>query len=318
MIGYIAKRLLLAIPLILFISIVCFTLIQIAPGDAVTNLITPRMSPEVIANIRAKYGLDKPAYLQYFYWIANILRGEFGYSLATHDSIGKNLAARIPATAALVLPAYFASMLLALVLGLLSAFRKGKLTDKIIDGFTSVMLSVPIFWLALLAIYFFSYYLKLFPIFGMHTLGREGDFADLVWHLVLPCAVLMFAFLPDQIRYIRASGIRELAQDYVTVQSSYGAGAFELLAKHVMRNTMLPMVTLMGMSLPMIVTGAFVTESIFAWPGVGAYFVNAIKGSDYPVVMGILLLSSTLVILGNLISDVLYGLIDPRIRLGRA
>jgi len=317
MIRHIAKRLLFTIPLVLAVTIVCFTLIQIAPGDPVTNFITPRMSSEVIASTRMKYGLDRPIYVQYFYWLRNILQGDFGYSLVTHESISKNLASRIPASAVLIVPAYFASIIVSLVLGLLSAFRRDKIADKAVDGFTSIAMSIPIFCLAFIVIYLFGYILKLFPIFGMYTIGKEGDFADFLRHLVLPCFVLMFAFLPEQTRYIRSSGIREMVQDYVIVQRSYGAGAFEILVKNVLRNVMLPVVTLLGLSLPLVVTGAFVTENIFAWPGVGTYFVNAIKGSDYPVVMGVLLLSSTLVILGNLLSDILYGLVDPRIRLGR-
>lgn len=314
LIKYTVKRILQAIPLLVIISIICFTLIKLAPYDAVDSMTTPNMSAHTIALIKAKYGLDKPAYIQYFYWAKGILKGEFGYSIVTHQSIAVDLSSRIPATIVLVLPAYIMALVLAVVLGLMAGLNKGGWLDKIIDGFCSIGISIPSFWLAMILVYVLGYKLKLFPILGMHTIGREESTADFFKHFIMPFIVLTIAFLPELVRYIRSSTIGQLSEDYVMVQSAYGASNIEILFKHVFKNVLLPIVTIVGMALPMLVTGAFVTETVFGWPGVGPYFVKSIQGFDYPVVMAIMLLSSSLVIIGNLLSDILYCIIDPRIK----
>ncbi|WP_163102103.1 ABC transporter permease [Peribacillus alkalitolerans] len=314
MLRYIGKRLLQAIPLLVLISVICFTLIQLAPYDAVDAMTTPNMTEETIQLIKEKYGLDKPAYEQYFYWMAGLLKGELGYSIVTHESISNDLISRIPNTVMLVLPAYLLALLLAIVLGLVAGTKKGKWADKLIDGFCSIGISIPSFWLAMILIFFFGYKLNLLPILGMHTIGMEDSFNDLLLHLILPVTVLTLAFLPELTRYVRSSTIGQLTEDYVMVQTAYGESRFAILLKHVLRNVLLPIVTIVGMSLPILVTGAFVTETVFGWPGIGPYFVKAIQGFDYPVVMAVMLLSSSLVIIGNLLSDILYVIIDPRIK----
>ncbi|MBB2479152.1 ABC transporter permease [Bacillus sp. APMAM] len=311
---YILKRVLQAIPMLIIISIICFALIQMAPYDAIDSMTTPNMSQKTIELIKAKYGLDQPAYIQYFDWVKGILRGDFGYSLVTHQSISQDLLSRIPNTIVLVLPAYVLALILAIVLGLIAGANKGKLLDKMIDGFSSIGIAIPSFWLAMIFIFIFGYKMGLFPILGMHTIGLEDSASDFFHHLVLPCVVLTIAFLPELIRYVRSSTIGQLAEDYVMVQEAYGSSGAAILFKHVLRNALLPLVTIVGMSLPMLVTGAFVTETVFGWPGIGPYFVKSIQGFDYPVVMAIMLFSASLVILGNLLSDILYCIIDPRIK----
>lgn len=314
MIRYILKRISQAIPLLIIISIICFTLIKLAPYDAVDAMTTPNMSQQTIDLIKAKYGFDKPAYVQYFYWAKGILQGEFGYSIVTHQSISQDLMSRIPATIILVLPAYITALILAVILGLTAGASKDRWADKLIDGFCSVGIAVPSFWLAMILIFVFGYKLGLFPILGMHTIGREDSTADFFKHFVMPYAVLTIVFLPELVRYVRSSTIGQLSEDYVMVQNAFGASKTGILYRHVFKNVLLPIVTIVGMALPMLVTGAFVTETVFAWPGVGPYFVKAIQGFDYPVVMAVMLLSSSLVIIGNLLSDVLYCVIDPRIK----
>ncbi len=311
---YILKRILQAIPMLIIISIICFSLMQMAPYDAIDSMTTPNMSQKTIELIKAKYGLDHPAYIQYFDWMKGILHGDFGYSLVTHQSISEDLISRIPNTIVLVLPAYVLALILAIILGLIAGANRGKLLDKIIDGFSSIGIAIPSFWLAMIFIFIFGYKMGLFPILGMHTIGMEGSTSDFFHHLFLPCVVLTIAFLPELIRYVRSSTIGQLSEDYVMVQEAYGSSGTAILFKHVLRNALLPLVTIVGMSLPMLVTGAFVTETVFGWPGIGPYFVKAIQGFDYPVVMAIMLFSASLVILGNLISDILYCIIDPRIK----
>lgn len=314
MLKYIVKRVLQAVPLLIIISIICFTLIKLAPYDAVDAMTTPNMSKTTIELIKAKYGLDQPAYMQYFYWVKGIVSGEWGYSIVTHESIAKDLSVRIPNTIILVLPAYILALILSIILGLFAGSKKGKLADKIIDGLSSFGIAIPSFWMAMILVFFFGYQLNLFPILGMRTIGAEDSMSDLFSHMVLPGTVLTLSFMPEFVRYVRSSTIGQLSEDYVMVQQAYGAASAEVLFKHVLRNVMLPIITIVGMSLPMLVTGAVVTETVFGWPGIGTYFVKSIQGFDYPIVMTIMLLSSCLVIIGNLASDILYSVVDPRIK----
>lgn len=311
---YIFKRILQAIPLLIIISIICFTLIHLAPYNAVDATTTPKMPVETVNLIKAKYGFDKPAYVQYFLWLKGVLSGQFGYSIVTHESISNDLTARIPATIILVLPAYLISLVISIIIGLIAGANKNKLVDKIIDGFCSIGIAIPSFWFAMIMIFIFGYKLALLPILGMNTIGVNGTFPDFLLHFIMPCFVLIIAFLPELIRYVRSSTIVQMTEGYVMVQSAYGASKREILFTHVCKNVLLPIITKVGMALPMLVTGAMITETVFGWPGVGPYFVNAVRGLDYPVIMAILLISSSLVIIGNLLSDILYCLIDPRIK----
>ena len=272
------------------------------------------MSPQLIEALKEEHGLNRPVHQQYLIWLQKILSGDFGYSLITHSSIRQALAIRIPNTMILVLPAYLTSLIIAVVLGLFAGSRRGQWPDAVIDGFCSIAISAPSFWVGLIMIYFFSYKLNLFPSFGMYTPGAEPSTSDLLIHMVTPSATLTIAMLPQMIRYVRSSTIGQLSEDYVMVQRAFGAQSAEILFRHILKNVLLPLITLIGMSLPMLVTGAFVTESVFSWPGVGPYFLTAIRGLDYPVIMAILILSSSLVIIGNLLADILYGLIDVRIK----
>lgn len=311
---YIIKRTLAAIPMVLIITVICFTLMNLAPYDAIDAMTSPKMPPETVALIKAKYGYDQPVYIQYLRWVDGMLNGNFGYSIVTHQSISTDLAVRLPNTIKLIIPAYLLSYALAIVLGLLAGSHKNRWVDKLIDGLSAVGIALPTFWVAMLLIYFLGYRLKLLPIVGMHTIGKEGSVGDFFKHFIMPFSALFLSFLPDAVRYVRSSTITQYSEDYVLVQQAFGASKAEIMFKHVCKNVLLPIITKLGMALPMLVTGAIITETIFGWPGVGPYFVKAIQGMDYPIVMVILVLSSVLVILGNLLSDILYCLTDPRIK----
>ena len=313
MLKYILKRILQAIPLLILITVICFALINLAPYDAVDAITTPDMSAAEIEMRREAYGLNDPVYVQYFRWLNNILHGNFGYSLLSHTSIKYDLMIRIPNTAILVLASYGTASVLAIVLGLVAGSYKNRWPDKIIDGLCSIGIATPTFWFAMLLIYIFSFRMKIFPIMGMHTVG-DNSLGDLLWHFFLPYITLVVGFLPDLTRFVRGSTIGQMKEDYVVVQQAFGAKKVQILFHHIIRNVMIPMVTKLGMALPQLVTGAVVTETVFTWPGIGNYFVSAVKGLDYPIVMAILVLSSTLVILGNLLSDILYCVVDPRIK----
>ena len=316
MLKYLIKRLLQAVPLLLLITILCFVLIDLAPYDAMDAKVTDKMTPAMIEQMREEAGLNDPLPVQYLRWLKNLLKGDLGQSLINKTDIATDLKEKIPNTIKLVLPSYVTAFLLAIGLGLLAGRYKNTWVDKLINSLSSIGLAVPTFFVALLFIYYFGLKLDLFPVMGMHSLG-EDSFEDFLHHLVMPYSVLVIGFLPDLTRYVRSSTITQFDEDYVTVQKAFGSSAGTILLRHVSKNVLLPMITKLGMALPMLVTGAVITETVFAWPGIGVYFTNAIRSLDYPIVMAVLVLSGTLVILGNLISDILCAVIDPRIRVGR-
>ncbi|MBR2131210.1 MAG: ABC transporter permease [Oscillospiraceae bacterium] len=316
MLKYLIKRVLQAVPLLILITVLCFVLINLAPYDAIDAKVTDDMTPEQIEQMREEAGLNDPLPVQYLRWLGGLMRGDLGQSLINRTNIATDLKEKIPNTIKLVLPSYATAFLLAIALGLIAGRYKNSWVDKIIHSAASIGLAVPTFWVGLLFIYFFGLKLDLFPIMGMHSIGND-TFQDFLLHFVMPYMVLTIGFLPDLIRYVRSSTITQFEEDYVLVQKAFGSSSEIILLRHVSKNVLLPMITKLGMALPMLVTGAVITETVFSWPGIGVYFVTAIRNLDYPVVMAVLVLSGTLVILGNLLSDILCALIDPRIRLGR-
>ena len=316
MIRYILKRILQAVPLLLVISFIVFTLIHLAPYDAIDAQITSNMSQEEINILREQSGLNKPFLIQYVDWLGQILSGNFGHSLVTHNSVGEEILAKIPNTISLVLPAYVTALVIAIVLGLLAAANKGKWQDKLIDAVASLGIATPSFWIAMIFIYVLGYQLNLFPIIGMHTIGREGDFGDFLSHFVMPYLTLTIVFFAELTRYVRSSALSQTNEEYVVVQQAFQATKTQVFTRHIIKNVLIPVITQVGMSLPMLVTGAIITETVFSWPGIGPYITQATRALDYPIIMAVMLLSATLVIVGNLISDILYSIVDPRIRRG--
>ena len=316
MIRYILKRILQAVPLLLVISFIVFTLIHLAPYDAIDAQITSNMSQEEINILREQSGLNKPFLIQYVDWLGQILSGNFGHSLVTHNSVGEEILAKIPNTISLVLPAYITALIIAIVLGLLAAANKGKWQDKFIDAVASLGIATPSFWIAMIFIYVLGYQLNLFPIIGMHTIGKEGDFGDFLSHFVMPYLTLTIVFFAELTRYVRSSALSQTNEEYVVVQQAFQATKTQIFTRHIIKNVLIPVITQVGMSLPMLVTGAIITETVFSWPGIGPYITQATRALDYPIIMAVMLLSATLVIVGNLISDILYLIVDPRIRRG--
>ena len=316
MIRYILKRILQAVPLLLVISFIVFTLIHLAPYDAIDAQITSNMSQEEINILREQSGLNKPFLIQYVDWLGQILSGNFGHSLVTHNSVGEEILSKIPNTISLVLPAYVTALVIAIVLGLLAAANKGKWQDKLIDAVASLGIATPSFWIAMIFIYVLGYQLNLFPIIGMHTIGKEGDFGDFLSHFVMPYLTLTIVFFAELTRYVRSSALSQTNEEYVVVQQAFQATKTQIFTRHIIKNVLIPVITQVGMSLPMLVTGAIITETVFSWPGIGPYITQATRALDYPIIMAVMLLSATLVIVGNLISDILYSIVDPRIRRG--
>lgn len=309
----IIKRLLNMIPMLFFITIISFILMHLAPGDPLQAYISPDMNVEDIERIRESLGLNDPIIVQYFKWLFNTIQGNLGYSMVNSKPVLDLILERLGPTILLSGSALIISIMISIPVGLISGYKKNSIIDKVLNVVSYIGISIPSFWFAMMLIYVFSIKLNIFPSVGMRTIGVDTTL-DLINHLILPVTVLSFYNLSVYIRYIRSSTIEQLKQDYVTTQCAYGASTKDILFKHVLKNTLLPVITIFGMSLPSIFTGAFITETIFGWPGMGQLGVNAIFGYDYPVVMGITLFSSAMLIIGNLIADILYAMVDPRIK----
>lgn len=309
----IIKRFLNMIPMLFFITIISFILMHLAPGDPLQAYIAPDMNVEDIERIRASLGLNDPIIVQYFKWLFNTIQGNLGYSMVNSKPVLDLILERLGPTILLSGSALIISIMISIPVGLISGYKKNSIIDKVLNVVSYIGISIPSFWFAMMLIYVFSIKLNIFPSVGMRTIGVDTTL-DLINHLILPVTVLSFYNLSVYIRYIRSSTIEQLKQDYVTTQYAYGASTKDILFKHVLKNTLLPVITIFGMSLPSIFTGAFITETIFGWPGMGQLGVNAIFGYDYPVVMGITLFSSAMLIIGNLIADILYAMVDPRIK----
>lgn len=309
----IIKRLLNMIPMLFFITIISFILMHLAPGDPLQAYISPDMNVEDIERIRESLGLNDPIIVQYFKWLFNTIQGNLGYSMVNSKPVLDLILERLGPTILLSGSALVISIMISIPVGLISGYKKNSIIDKVLNVVSYIGISIPSFWFAMMLIYVFSIKLNIFPSVGIRTIGVDTTL-DLINHLILPVTVLSFYNLSVYIRYIRSSTIEQLKQDYVTTQYAYGASTKDILFKHVLKNTLLPVITIFGMSLPSIFTGAFITETIFGWPGMGQLGVNAIFGYDYPVVMGITLFSSAMLIIGNLIADILYAMVDPRIK----
>lgn len=308
------RRLLQLLPMLLFISLVSFLLVKLAPGDPLQAYITPRMSPEDIERIRQSMGLDKPLPVQYLLWLKNLLHGDLGYSLIYHRPVLTMIAERIPATLGLMGASLLLAIVLAIPLGLLAGAYKHRWLDNVLNLFAYVGISVPIFWFGILLITVFSVQLNWLPSMGMRTIGMEDSCLDVVRHGILPCIALTFYNLSSYVRYIRSNTISQLSADYVQTQLAYGATRRSILFRHVLKNVLLPVITLFGLSFGELVVGAYVTESVFSWPGMGLLGIQSITSLDYPLIMAIILLSSIMLVTGNLLADLLYRVADPRIK----
>ena len=260
------RRLAQLVPMLFFISLVSFLLVKLAPGDPVQAYITPRMSPEDIERIRHSLGLDKPMFMQYLLWLKNVLQGDLGYSLIYHRPVLTMIAERIPATLGLMGASLILAMVLAIPLGLVAGAFKHRWLDHFLNMFAYIGISVPIFWFGILLITVFSVQLNWLPSMGMRTIGMEDSWLDVVRHGILPCIALSFYNLSNYVRYIRSNTITQLSADYVQTQLAYGATRRSILFRHVLKNVLLPVITLFGISFGELVVGAYVTESVFSWP----------------------------------------------------
>jgi peptide/nickel transport system permease protein len=318
---YILRRVLISVPILLGVSIISFLFIHLAPGDPVEALIDPVMradlGPEWVAQRKAELGLNQPLPVRYGIWLGQLVEGNMGFSLVSRQPVGSQIQERIGPTLLLMGTSLLVAIVIGVPLGVLSAVRQYSLLDYIatIAGFVAI--STPSFFLGLGLIYLVSVNLRLLPTSGMFTLGTEPSVTDLLAHLILPVTVLGLGQTPQILRYTRSSVLDVLRQEYVTTARAKGLSELVVMVHHLLRNALIPLVTVIGLSLPNLLGGAVITEQIFQWPGMGWLAVRAVNGRDYPLLMGVILVTATLVLVSNLLADVLYAYADPRIRYGQ-
>lgn len=308
---YILRRLLGVIPLLIAISVLVFALIHLAPGDPAAFFVSEgEFSAEQQAAIRAKFGLDQPLPMQYLIWLGNAARGDFGRSFSFGVPVGRLLAERLPATLELQAAALFFALLLSIPIGIASAIRQYSLFDNVASAGAFAGISLPDFWFALMLQLLFTLQLGWLP---SSTMG-EGEPWTTRWsYFVMPVIVLGLARLASFTRFMRSSMLEVIHQDYITTARAKGVRRWDILTLHALRNALIPMVTIVGLQLPRLVGGAVIVENVFAWPGLGALAVDAVLRRDYPVIMGVTMVTAVFVLLLNLIVDIVYVLVDPRI-----
>ena len=311
---YILKRILIAIPVLIGITLIDYAIMCLA-GSPLEMLKGPRISDAALQAKEIAAGLDKPLIVQYFVWLFRLLQGNLGYSMKSYEPVSAMIGSHIGPTLLLMGASLALSLLIAVPAGIYSAVKQYSKGDYAVVTASFIGSSIPSFFLALILIYIFTVKLGILPSSGMNTLGMDGSVADTIRHMVLPVTVLAVSLAGSNIRYIRSSFLEILQQDYLRTARAKGIGYKRVIWKHAMRNALLPIVTVIGMQIPMLFGGAVIIEQVFSWPGLGLMTMTAIMGRDYPVIMGVCLLSAVVVLVSNLITDILYALVDPTIQL---
>jgi peptide/nickel transport system permease protein len=310
---FIVRRILEAIPLLFGVAILSFIFMQLAPGgpDALFAK-NGRMTPEQLANIRHSMGLDRPAHEQLVAWILNILRGDLGLSYSQFRPVSTVIWEVFPNTFLLMAAGLLLSLVAALFFGILAARKPYGFFDNVTSFISYFGLAMPVFWFGLMLQLLFAVRLGWLPSAGMHS-PEGGGVLDLLRHLALPALTIGIGSIAGWSRYVRSSTVEEMSQDYVRSARAKGLSERRVMLGHVLRNSLIPLVTVVGIDVPLYLTGAVLTETVFSWPGMGRLFFDALTVRDYPILMGTLVLGAILIIIGNLIADLIYGLLDPRI-----
>lgn len=322
MIRYILRRLLESIPLLVIISVLVYALLQASPGNPLAQLERdPTITQADLQRIAQERGLNDPWFVQYGRWAMGAVQGDFGISLQTNRPVWREVLDRLPNTLYLVGTAFGVTLLIAVPIGVMSAVRQYSLFDHFVTALAFMGQSIPIFWLGLMLILLFYAILSnpftggpLFPAGGMYTTGQESSLGNRLWHLVLPVIMLSSTWIAWYTRFLRASMLEVLSQDYVRTARAKGMRENRVIYRHALRNALLPLITLLALDLPILFSGALFTETIFSWPGMGRLFYQSALRRDYPVLMAIIMLTSTLIILSNLLADLAYAYFDPRIK----
>jgi peptide/nickel transport system permease protein len=311
---YVTRRLLQMIPLMLGISVIMFALIQSAPGGPEAMFLESGrfIDPTLIESYRQRLGLDQPVYIQYFKWLEAALTGDFGLSFSTSRPVSQMIAERLPATLELMLTAFTFAAVIAIPLGIFSAVRQYSLLDFFGTGFSFLGIAMPVFWFGLILQLIFSVQLGILPTSGRVTVG-DASFLDQVRHLILPGIVLSLLYVAGWSRYMRSSMLSVIRREFMLTARGKGVREREVIWYHGLKNALIPVISVMALDLAGLFSGAVITETVFAWPGIGRLFIQSVYARDYPLVMGILMMGSFMVVFFNLIADIIYGWLDPRI-----
>lgn len=315
---YLIQRILVSIPVFIGVTALVFALYALSPGDPVIGILgaenMTRMTSEQIEQVRHQYGFDKPWYVRYVHWLGDAVQGDLGYPIKGRGTVVENLKERLPPTLLLMGTAFLLALLVGVPMGMLMALKQYSWLDYLMTLVAFVNLSVPAFFLGLSLIYVFSLKLDVLPTYGMQTIGADFSIVDRLRHLVMPSFILAVFYAGVWARYTRASMLEVMRSDYVTVARAKGLRESAVVIRHIFRNALLPLITIISVSLPQLLGGAIIVETIFQWPGMGMLGYQATLTRDYPILMGILLISAAAILLSNLIADMAYALADPRVR----
>ena len=315
---YAIRRLAQAVLIVLCVSLIVFIFINLAPGDPYTQRLDPSVSAEVREEMLERLGYYDPVHIKYFKWLSAVAHGDLGYSIKYKKPVADVIGERLPNTIVLGLAALILSTAIAIPAGIISATRRNSIFDYVGTILSFVGISIPAFFFGLLMIKIFSFDLKLFPISGMTTVGKNYNglalVKDIAAHMVLPTIVLALLQTATLMRYTRSSMLEVFDQDYIRTARAKGLSERVVTNKHAFKNALIPVITILSMQIPSLFSGAVLTETIFVWPGIGRLSYTAILDRDYPLIMALLLLTTVIILICNLIADLLYALIDPRIR----
>jgi peptide/nickel transport system permease protein len=323
MLNYLVRRLLVGLVTLVAITFLVFGLIRSMPGSpalmAMAEASPDRtIDPADIERMKRDYGLDNPWYQAYFVWLGNVVKGDLGRSFFRKEPVARLILQRIGPTLLLSITSLLTTYLLSIPLGLYCSARANHPEERVLSTGLYMLYSLPAFVAALLLLYLFAYKLDWLPLFGMtsdnhKTLSPTGKFLDIVWHAILPVVCSTYGTLAYYTRFVRANMQEVIRQDYIRTARAKGAGPMRVLVRHAFRNTLIPLVTLVGLTLPYLLSGSIVLEQVFSWPGMGRMYFESINARDYPVIMGLTLLFSTVALIGQLLADVLYAVVDPRV-----
>lgn len=319
MLRYLLKRIVISAVVVWGVVSFCFILMQLAPGDPALLYVQPEIPPQVIENIRHQMGFDLPLWRQYFKWLTQWAQGNLGVSFSQHQPVADVLANTLPNTLQLTISVFFVQLLAGTILGIWNALRRNRWSDRLVSGLLLFFYSMPGFWLALLTLLVFSLKLGWLPSGQMQSMFVEPGFwpwfTDRLLHLALPVITLSLPFIAYTAQFVRDKMSQVLEQPFIAAAQSYGLGRKTIIFNYAFKNTLLPLITLIGLYFPFILGGAVITEYIFSWPGMGRLTIQAIFAQDYPVILATNTIAALAVVSGNLLADTLYALADPRIRL---
>ena len=312
---YVLRRVLESIPTLILITVVSFVLLHVAPGGPAEIMLGEKATPQLVAEINRTLGLNRPLYVQYGIWLWHLVHGNLGYAYTYHQSVMSLIGLNLPHTLLLVLTAIFVSHLVAITVGIFQAYRRSTWADHGITAVTYFLYSMPTFWLGIVLVSVFALNLGWFPVAGFAPpYDAAPSLATILSHLILPAATLALVTIAGWSRFMRTSMSDALAQDYIRTARAKGASEIRMLVHHALKNALLPLITLAGLSVPALFSGALIIEVVFHYPGMGLLFWTAAQNRDYPILLGIVVLVGVLTIVGNLLADLAYAYIDPRIK----